>query len=318
MSTARRGPRPAQERLRRLLLMLPWLMERGSASVAEIAERFDLSEQHVIADLERASLCGLPPYVDEMIDLYIEDGIVHIGVPRLFTRPLRLTPSEAFSLLAAGRAALELPGADPEGPLATALAKLAASLGDAAAVAGTVAVDLERPPLLDVVQRAVADGERLRITYWSATSDESSERFIDPHATFADRHWYVVADDSRRGAERTFRVDRIESAAPTGERFERRAVATALDRGWFAADAQPPAVLTVAADASWVVERHPVQAVETLPDGRLRLTMVIASERWLARLLLRLGAGAQLEEPVEKRTLGPTTARVVLARYGGR
>jgi proteasome accessory factor C len=300
--------------LRRLLVMLPWLMERGSASVAEIAERFDLSEAHVIADLERASLCGLPPYVDEMIDLYIEDGIVHVGVPRLFTRPLRLTPSEAFSLLAAGRAALELPGADPAGPLATALEKLAASLGDAASSA--VAVDLDRPPMLDMVQQAVATGSRLLITYWSASSDQLSERTIDPHATFAERrHWYVVADDSRRGPERTFRIDRIESATATGDHFDRRQVATPLDRGWFAGEDDPPAVLTVPADSAWVVERYPVQTVETLPDGRLRLTLAIASERWLARLLIRLGAGARLEQPPTLQPLAGETARAVLARY---
>ena len=60
-------------------------------------------------------MCGLPPFVDEMIDVFIDEGIVVVGVPRLFTRPLRLTAPEAFALLAAGRAAMELPGADPTG-----------------------------------------------------------------------------------------------------------------------------------------------------------------------------------------------------------
>ena len=58
----RRGPRGAEDRLRRLLVMLPWLMERGEVSVAETAERFGLTEAEVVRDLELASMCGLPPF----------------------------------------------------------------------------------------------------------------------------------------------------------------------------------------------------------------------------------------------------------------
>ncbi len=44
MSAARRGPRPTGDRLRRLLVMLPWLMERGEVSVTEMCDRFELTE----------------------------------------------------------------------------------------------------------------------------------------------------------------------------------------------------------------------------------------------------------------------------------
>ena len=96
--------------------MLPWLMERGEVPLAEVAERFGLTEDEVAADLELVAMCGLPPFVDELIDVFIDEGTVFVGVPRLFTRPLRLNSTEAFELLAAGRAAMELPGADRVGP----------------------------------------------------------------------------------------------------------------------------------------------------------------------------------------------------------
>jgi len=312
MSAPRRGPRPAQERLRRLLVMLPWLMERGDVPVAEVADRFGLSEQHVIADLERASLCGLPPYVDEMIDLYIDDGIVHVGVPRLFTRPLRLTSSEGFSLLAAGTAALELPGADRDGPLGRAMAKLARSLGDTPALA----VELERPPLLDVVQHATDGAERLAISYWSAGRDELTERTIAPQATFVERgNFYVVADDSRHGDERTFRIDRIDAARPTGEHFTKRAVTLPIDGRWFEGAEGIDVVIVIPADAAWVVERYPVHAITVLGDGRVEVRLAVVSDRWLARLLLRIGPGAEVVEPVDRRQLNAQAAANVLGRY---
>lgn len=312
-ATPRRGPLPAQERLRRLLVMLPWLMERGEATVAELAERFGGSEASVIADLERASLCGLPPYVDELIDILIDDGVVTVGVPRLFTRPLRLTAPEGFSLLAAGNAALELQGADPEGPLGRALGKLAAALGNPSSV--TVAVD--RPPHLDVVRAAQERGERVVITYWSAGRDETSERTIDPHLVFTERgHWYVMADDSRTGQRRNFKIDRIVSASPTGEHFTRQDVAVPIGGDWFGqADDVQSVTLRLPADAAWVRDHYPVTSVTTEDDGRLLVVLPVVHERWLARLLLRVGADAEVLEPAEWRDLAARTAAAVLATY---
>jgi proteasome accessory factor C len=130
MSSTRRGPRSAPERLRRLLVMVPWVMERGEVTVAEVAERFQLTEKEVINDLERVAMCGVPPYgPDDLVDLFVDEGVVYAGASRIFTKPLRLTTPEGFALLAAGRAGLELPGAEPDGALARALDKLEDKLG---------------------------------------------------------------------------------------------------------------------------------------------------------------------------------------------
>ena len=309
----RRGPRPAQERLRRLLVLLPWLMEQRDVSVADASARFDISEEHLIHDLEVASLCGLPPYVDELVDLWIEDGVIHVGVPRLFTKPLRLTAPEGFALLAAGRAAMTLPGADPTGPLGRALQKLAATLGGREQPA--LVVDVEQPPYLAAVQAAAADGTRLEVTYYSAGRGELRRRRIDPQAVYTARgRWYVVADDSLAGPDRTFRVDRIESVTPTGERFEHRDVA--LDIGDFFADADTVTVtLLLPPSAAWVAETYPVHEVSSEPDGRLRVRLGVASERWLERVLLRAGPGAEVLEPATWAGLGASAARRLLARY---
>ncbi len=98
MSAPRRGPRPTSDRLRRLLVMLPWLMERGEVSVAEMAQRFDITEAELVRDLELAAMCGLPPFVDEMVDVFIDEGTMYAGVPRLFTRPLRPHRTGGFRL----------------------------------------------------------------------------------------------------------------------------------------------------------------------------------------------------------------------------
>jgi len=318
----RRGPRPAHERLRRLLVMLPWLMQRGEVPVAEMAERFALTEAELVADLELAAMCGLPPFVDEMIDVFIDEGTVFAGIPRVFTRPLRLTAPEGFGLLAAGRAAMALPGAEPQGPLGRALAKLAIALGEPAD-GGSLVVDLARPPIADQVAAAAVAGERLEISYWTPSRAESSERTITPRAVFVDRgHWYVLADDQRSGAERSFRLDRVLEARSTGTYDPAREVTLPDPDRWFADDPEIERItLRMPTDLVWMIEKYPVDEVTSdngpaAPGaGMSVVVMPVTSEQWVRRLLLRLGPLVEVQSPARWADLAAEAALAILATY---
>ncbi|HSL74688.1 MAG TPA: WYL domain-containing protein [Ilumatobacteraceae bacterium] len=316
------GPRNAEQRLRRLLVMLPWLMEVGEVPLADVARRYGLTEAQVERDLELVAMCGLPPFVDELIDVFVDDGMVYVGVPRLFTRPLRLTAPEGFTLLAAGRAAMELPGADPTGPLGRGLDKLARALGEAGLDPGLdaggdsagVVVDLARPALADELVEAAVAGAELRVAYYTPARDEVAERTIVPRHVFVDSgHWYVLADDERTGERRTFRIDRIESTVPTGVTRPAAGHVAAPDR--FFVDAEVPrATLRLAPAAQWVIEEYPVDSVEELqrPRGWVRVQLPVSSDRWLATLLLRLGPDASL---VGSKRPAAVLARRILEGY---
>lgn len=313
--TARRPVRPAEERLRRLLVMLPWLMERGEVPVSEAAEQFALTEDEVVGDLELAAMCGLPPFVDELIDVFIDEGMIVVGVPRLFTRPLRLNSVEAFELLAAARVAMELPGADPDGALARGLSKLATALGEDD-TAG-VKVELPKPDLADRLAQSATSHEQLEIGYLSPARDEITRRRILSRQVFTDRgEWYVSADDERSGEVRTFRIDRIVDATPTGAIVEPSSKPLPVPGAWFEDASVPRAVVRLSPAARWVVERFPVDAVDGPDaDGWSRVTLPVASEQWLIRTMLRLGPEAELLEPAELRAVVGDAADRVLARY---
>lgn len=314
------GPRNAQDRLRGLLVMLPWLMEVGDVSLAEVAERYDMTESQVQQDLELVAMCGLPPFVDEMIDVFVDDGVVFVGVPRLFTRPLRLTAPEAFSLLTSGRAAMELPGADPHGPLGRGLAKLAVVLGEAGVGhddAGGVVIDLARPRFTDDLAEAAARGEELSITYYSPAHDEVTDRTIVPLHVFVDSgNWYVVAHDDRSGERRTFRIDRVESLTPTGHIIGVDGDASAPE-GFFVDADLPRATVLLAPAAQWVVEEYPTDVVQPSArrPGWLEVRLPVTSERWLARLLIRLGPDAEVVEPADATAATRAMVERILANY---
>jgi proteasome accessory factor C len=300
-----------------LLVMLPWLMERGEVTVAEAAQRFDLTEDEVVGDLELAAMCGLPPFVDELIDVFIDEGLIFVGVPRLFTRPLRLNAVEAFELLTAGRAAMELPGSDPTGPLARGLAKLGRALGEDDT--SGVRIELDRPALADELAEAAQLGSELAISYLSAGRDEATDRTIVPRQVFADRgEWYVSADDDRSGEVRTFRIDRIQRAAATGRTVAATDAALPTPGAWFADAAVRRATIRIAPTGRWLIERFPVDEIGD-PDaaGWVTVRLPVASEQWLVSTMLRLGPDAELVEPEEWRTVVSAAARRVLARYRG-
>lgn len=308
--SVRRGPRPTSERLRRLLVMLPWVMEREVVPVAEVAERFGLSEAELVRDLELASMCGLPPFLDELIDVFIDEGYVYTGVKRVFTRPLRLTAPEGFALLAAARVAMQLPGADRSGALGRALDKLEAALGDDAVV-----VD-ERPPEVAAVLAAAVDRcERVAIGYWSADGDRRSERTVTPRLVFVDRgNWYLIADDHSVGEQRTFRIDRIDGCEPTGELDEPRSVEAPAGDAWFVGTDLPRVTLELDRAAGWVIERYPTRGVLDTGAG-WKVDLTVAREDWLAELLLRLGPSARVVEPAELADVGARAARDLLRLY---
>ena len=317
------GPRNAEDRLRRLLVMLPWLMEMGEVPLADVARRFDMTEAQVQSDLELVAMCGLPPFVDEMVDVFVDDGIVFVGIPRLFTRPLRLTAPEAFSLLTSARAAMELPGADPAGALGRGLAKVATALADAGLGAsidpgnddtGGVVVDLPRPDLTDMLAEAAASGAELRISYFSPARAEIAPRSIVPRHVYTEAgNWYVLADDDRSQSRRTFRIDRIESVEATGRTVEVEEAASPPERFFDDVDLAR-ATIRLAPGARWVLDQYPIDEVVDSADGWVEARLPTASDRWLARLLIRLGPDAVLVEPAGE-SPAVAIARDVLARY---
>lgn len=304
----------AAARLRRLLSVIPWMLDHQGSTLSEIAARFGLSEAELERDLELIPFCGLPPYSpDRLIDCEIVDGRVYLRFAEYFARPLSLTPAEGFGLLAAGRALLGVPGGDPDGSLASALHKLAEVLGG---VEG-MAIELGPGRFLDALRAAAKTGERMEIDYYAFGRDALTSRVIDPHAVFAAAgSWYVDAYCHTAGDDRLFRVDRVRSLRPTGEHFE-------VDPGrasppgsvFHPRDSDPRITLLLAPEADWVVETYPVESVTAEPDGRRRVTLAVSGQAWLERLLLRLGPAGEVVGPPEMARVGAEAATRLLRLY---
>lgn len=304
----------ATDRLRRLLALVPWVVARDGPSLKEVCSRFGLTSDELIADLDLVFLCGVHPFTpDSLIEVMVDQGRVWIRYADYLERPLRLTPEEGLALVAAGTTLLAVPGADPDGPLARGLGKLAAVLGTDPADAIDVKLGTTPEGVLESLRQAIDSSRQVEIDYYTYGRDERTRRVVDPHAVFAaEGQWYLSAYCHLALAQRRFRVDRIRSVIVFDRRFEPPEVEPEL-RVFAPRPEDPRVVIDLEPRARWVVEQYPTEQVEELGGGRLRVTLVASERAWLERLLLRLGPAVTAARGAEG--VARAAADRVLARY---
>ncbi|MCY3891884.1 MAG: WYL domain-containing protein [Acidimicrobiaceae bacterium] len=336
-----RGP-STSAKIERLLAIVPWVVERGGATVGDIAERFEMRPAAVY-DLLLAAMCyevtGASAYENLGIVVFGGDddageAWVHVEPGAMLDRPLDLSVPQAFGILVAGQSALALRGADRTGALATALDKLRAAYGERV----RVSVDLPLPRSLPTLREAVRAGTTVSIHYYTPNTDAVSERRVDPlDVLLADGHWYLRGWCHLRQDLRSFRVDRIEECSDTGEApgssaepreapgspaEPREAAGSPAELSAVApaeADETTDVVLSIPRDDLWQVEAYPSREVRDDGD-RCIVTYAIRSPFVLSQMLLRLGAAAHVinavELPPELAEAGSAAAASILELYG--
>ena len=306
----------ADDRLRRLLAIVPWVASNDGPRIEDVCARFGVSQAELLADVDLLQYCGVYPFTaDVLMEVRLEDDRIWIQYADWFNRPLRLTPEEALTLVASGRALLAVPGNDPEGPLARGLAKLADALQVDADEAIEVHLGNVPAGMLETLRSAISAHRQVELDYYTYGRDARTRRVIDPWDVYAaEGEWYVQSFCHAAQAERLFRLDRIRSVSVLDRTYD--PPATLPPRRVFAAEeADDRIVLDLEPWARWVAGQYPMEAVEELGAGRLRVTMKIAEQAWLERLLLRLGPGATVVEGDS--SVARAAAERVLRRYTG-
>jgi proteasome accessory factor C len=286
-----------EERLPRLLALVPYLQARPGISVAEAAADFSVSEDQLRKDLTLLWMCGLPGHgPGDLIDLSFEGESVSVVFDAGMSRPLRLTAEEALALVVALRTLAETPGLADTGAVRRALAKVERAAGGAVDDS-TVAVELDHTErTLPQLQRAIDDGRALRLRYYSASRDEQSERTVDPLRLFeADRRHYLEAWCRQAEGLRVFRLDRIEDVTVLDEPA---AVPEGVQPRDLSEGVYHPASEHLLVDLrlgpayAWVADYYVAETVAAEGDG-LRVSLRVADPGWVRALVL--GSAGQVE-----------------------
>jgi len=308
-------------RLKRILLMVPYVIANPGVEVTELAERFGAKETDLIKDLEMLWVCGLPGYgPGDLIEVSLDGDRVFVDMADYFSNPLRITPAEALALYAGGAAVSSLPGMENADALRRALGKLGRALGQGDGGTAGIEVRLEPGSAVHLagLQDALADRHRVEIEYLAASSGELSSRKVDPWGLIAALgHWYLVGFDHRSGEDRMFRTDRIKQVVITEEAAE---IPEDFDpdhyRGAFSGQGTSSLTIEISpAAAAWFEDYYPVTSSEEMADSWRRLSLIAGGERWAATLIARLGPEVRNVEPPEMLSAARQLAASIAARY---
>ncbi len=299
----------AEERLERLLYILPTASVDGGAAIEDLARVLGVSGATILDDLTEVTSRSYyhPAGSGDDIQIHIEADRVSVWTTGAFRRPVKLGPAEAFcialGLRQRGRSA-------PEALLRRVEAHLAAATISEEALRGIHARDLAPDP--DGMRDVLVDGARhhlcCRIRYLKPAETEPEVRTIRPHAVVhAEGHWYVVGWCETSAGARAFRLDRILDAELLSRTFDPADDDVDLDaflqegRVYHAHEEMDVTIRYSPVVRRWIEEWAPEG--EAQDDGSLLVQHRIADPEWVVRHVLAYGGEAEVTAPEEVRAL---------------
>jgi len=171
---------------------------------------------------------------------------------------------------------------------------------------------LSNEGVLATLKTSAAEMVKARIVYRKGGSEESTERVVHPYAVLPVRGaWFLVAHCNRSEGVRFFRVDRVMSAIPLDETFERKPdvdldALLSAERALVSATAERLVVRYGSRIARWIAEREEGEAGA---DGSFTVSHPLADDDWAVRHVLQYGPEAEVVEPARIRDLVADTLR---------
>ena len=281
----------------RMLTLVPWLIERPGASLAEAAEVFGVTPDTIRDDLGHLDFCGLPGLGGGALFevTLVEDRVVLTMADEL-RRPVRPTAEEALRLVVSVDAVAEALG-DELPALRSAVDRVRAALGIPERSADVLEPD--GVAALPLLRQAIRDGRRVVLAYQGRSDAEPVARHVDPWALHVvDGTWYLQGHDRAAGQRRVFRLDRIAAASRTDDARQVPPPADLPPPRYVPGEGDLEVTLELTPRGRWVEEAVTTDEVVVHPDGSATLRLRTDAPTWVARLVVMAAGEARVVEPV--------------------
>ncbi len=300
-------------RIDRLTGMILLLQGHRMITAEQVAAHFEISVRTVYRDFAALSEAGVP--------ILAEAGVGYSLMRGYHMPPVMFTEDEAAALFFSGEITDQVADESLRTALRSALLKVRSvlprerhdylnRLKEAVRVCLPAAGDGEggdEHSLLMPLQQAVVRRQRVSLRYDAGGRGEITTRTVEPLGIlFYNKQWHLIAWCRLRQGVRDFRMDRMVSWHLLPEVFsghEGFSLKEFLAEQIRGRELTP---VTVVFQSS-AIERmrqgwsHAHRTEVVLPDGRVKVEMLVWSPDWIARWLLGFGTGMEILEPVELR-----------------
>ncbi len=90
----------SSERLKRLILELPWLSKNKSVTIDQFCKTFSISQEQAVKDLTLLTFVGPSQFGGDLVDIQITDEIITVVDNQKHGNSMRFTPEELMVLIA--------------------------------------------------------------------------------------------------------------------------------------------------------------------------------------------------------------------------
>lgn len=309
----RRIRQPGKQSFARIVYIHGLIKAQHYPNVPRIAETLEVSRRTVERDLEylRDYLKAPLSYSKFKNGYYYES---QFDLP-----PVKLTEGEAVALVMSQHLFSLYKGAPFGKTVKSAIEKLTCMLPasvtlDPSEFLKQVSFDVKTPrgeeqhlcSACHFVSEAISEKKTLKITYYTASRDDTLNRCIDPyHLRYHQGAWYIIAFCHFRNEVRIFSLDRLLSYEETGETFtipDDFSLEDFLKYSMGIEIGTVPVEVAVHFDAyiaRFVRDQiwHSSQEIESLPDGSIILKMTISGLGEVKRWVLSYGIHVEVLYP---------------------
>ena len=286
----------APDRVARLLAVIPWIAAQHGPTLDEVCARFGVTRRKLEEDLTIHAGRGAalhPRHADRGHDRG-RPGLA--AVRRRVRQAAAPHPEQAVALVAAGTASQGLPGGDSQGPLATALAKLAGVLGLEPGETLSVALGDTRPGVLEPCAGPWPSTVARVLDYYAAgtsAAPATSTRRCSPTRASGTCGWCHSAADHRLPGRPHRRGG--------GAGGDLRPAATAAGTWTCSTTARdPPCHARRGGVRDGWRRRTRWTRWSPRPRAGCRIRLPVTATPWLERLLVRLGRDARWWRPTTR------------------
>lgn len=293
----------------RLFEIVYILMQKGSMTARQLAERLDVSERTIYRDLDSLSGVGIPVYTTQgkgggvrLLDGFVLDKSI-------------LTKEEQQEILAALQGLKAVPDTDA----GSALEKLGAVFRQN--TESWVEIDFSnwgpgsRERFL-LLKKAVLQKRVIAFDYYNSRGEKSRREAEPLQLWFKDRAWFLKAYCRAKDAFRIFKISRMKNIGLTDALFSR----TLSDIPYDPSAAPMPTItlkLHFSAEMAYrVYDEFEEADIRQNEDGSFTVSVSFPEGDWVYGYVLSFGSAAEVLEPEGFRSEMSQRITEMLEKYG--
>lgn len=305
-------------KINRLLEITILLINKGTITAKELADRFEVSTRTIYRDIDVLSGAGVPVYTNKGS----KGGICLLEDYALNKAIFNEHESDSLMLALKTLQATKYPQLDGV------LDKMGAMFKN---VVHNDWVNIEFPQWgsgpnednkFDKIKHAILSRKVITFEYVNA-QDSKSVRSVEPvQLVFKGQAWYLWGFCAVRDEFRTFRISRIKNLAVTDKSFQKRLSASTGENGTSTesnfADAVPPTSFKLRFQPEIlhrVYDDFNEDLITRNADGTCDISLCMPEDEWVYGYILSFGSNAEVLEPAHLREIIFNRLKKTLSYY---